>query len=160
MNGIAVTRQQKALYRKLHPHAFSSDIQFPGILEEPVDVAPVIEDAMEDDIVHEDELFKEEHVAVQRIMSPTEASYSVVEEETTHFDQDYDRYTLHMSTHQAYNTTQEYLPPELGLLDPDDVRNLEEVQNFWESHPDAYNDDLPPASRVVSDEFPPDVEDN
>jgi hypothetical protein len=158
MNRITFARQL-ALFPKLHAKAFSTDLNFPGIFEESLDVAPVIEDAMEDDIVGDDELFREEHVAVQRIMSPTEASFTVVDEESNHFDQDYDQYTLHMSTFQAYNTTQEYLQPELGLLDPEDVSNLEEVENYWESHPDAYSDDLPPPSAVGSDEFAPDVED-
>jgi len=156
VNRITLTR---TFSPKIHANTFST-LHFPELLEvEHRDVQPVIEDVAVDDIVEEPALFKEDHVEV-RVMSPSAASYSSVEIESNPFDQDYDQYSLHMSTFEAYNTTHEDLPPELGVLEPDDVMNLDVVENYWEHHPSAYSDELPPVNASVGgEEFAPDVED-
>lgn len=132
-------------------------------MEAPIDVQPVIEDVMDDDIVDETKMFDYYERNVQmRTMSPESASYSSitpVEEESKHFDQDYDQYTLHMSTFQAYNTTHEESPHDLGLLEYDDVVDLEVVENYWEQHPEAFDETLPTANTMERDDFAPDVED-
>lgn len=146
----------------IHANTLSS-LHFPDILEvEPLgDVPPVVEDVVFDDVVEEPERFQEDHVEI-RVQTPNASSYSSVEVESNPFDQDYDQYSLHMSTFQAYNTTHEELPPELGLLEPDDVMNLQTVENYWEHHPDAYSEELPHVHTPLDEEtesFTPDVED-
>lgn len=144
---------------RIHANSMSTQLSFPDILGESPEVAPVMEDAMDDDILGESELFQQQDHVEVRIQSPSSASYSSVEVESNPFDQDYDQYSLHMSTFQAYNTTHEDLPPELGNLEPEDVMNLEVVQNWWETHPNAYTDELPAVSGMAGEEFAPDVED-
>lgn len=166
---VSSVSRSNALWRALPPriyaNSFSTQLSFPDILEEPINVQPVMEDVTDEDIVDETTLFNAYDRNVQvRIMSPSQASYSSVtptQEESSRFDQDYDQYSLHMSTFQAYNTTHEDSPHDLGLLEYDDVVDLNVVENYWEQHPEAYSDDeaLPPMSTLGGDEFAPDVED-
>lgn len=146
---------------KIYANAFSTQLSFPDILEQPVDVQPVLEDVHFDDIVDDTKRFDNNERNMQvRIMSPSEATFSSIEQdESRQFDQDYDQYSLHMSMFQAYNMTHEESPHDLGLLEHEDVMNLNVVENYWERHPDAYSDELPPVSPLGGEEFAPDVED-
>lgn len=122
---------------------------------------PVMEDATDDDIIPENELYQQQGNVARRIMTPSGASYSSVDVDSyaSPFDQDYDQYSLHMSTFQAYNTTHEDLPHDLGVLEPEDVMNLEVVERYWETHPKAFKEDLPSVHHMEGEEFAPDVED-
>lgn len=155
-NRLALVRAFPLTIQHENTSAFSS-LSMPNILGDLPDVAPVIEDAMEEDIMG-DNVYGDQ-VVNRRIMSPSAASYSSIEVDANPFDQDYDQYSLHMSTFQAYNTTHEELPTELGLLEPDDVMNLEVVESYWENHENAFDDELPPVHSMDGEEFAPDVED-
>lgn len=146
---------------KVIANAFSTQLNFPDILQQPmIDPQPVYEDVVEEDIADEAPFFDNNYGNVQmKTMSPSEASFASVSQELTHFDQDYDPYSLHMSAFQAYNTTHEDLPHDLGLLEHEDVMDLNVVENYWERQPDAFSDELPPVHSAGGDEFAPDVED-
>lgn len=157
---IAVSRGRASA--KICANAFSTQLNFPDILEQPLfEAQPVDEDVVEGDIVDENLHLDNNYRNVQmRTMSPSEATFSSESQERTYFDQDYDQYSLHMSAFQAYNTTHEDSPHDLGLLEYDDVMDLDVVENYWERHPDAYSsDELPTVNTPDGDEFAPDVED-
>ena len=141
-----------------HFSTFTKGQIFQGFDHKP-DVEPVVDGLAIEDIVHEDGLFKEKPLEV-RIMSPSECQKSHYTSITTvegHYDQDYDEYNLHMSSCEVYNSTRESLP-DLDMVQHEDVRDLKDVEDYWESHPDAFSsDDLSPS--IASDEYVPDVED-
>jgi hypothetical protein len=157
-NATKITADRGA---KICANAFSTHLNFPDILEQPmIDPQPVYEDVVDEDIADETVPFDNSYRNVQmRTMSPSETTFTSVTQERTDFDQDYDQYSLHMSAFQAYNTTHEELPHDLGLLEHEDVIDLNIVENYWERHPDAYSNDLPTANSPDGNEFPPDVED-
>lgn len=141
-----------------HLSTFTKGQIFQGFDHKP-DAEPVVDGLALEDIVHDDGLFKEKPLEI-RIMSPREepqshyTSISAVEED---YDQDYDEYNLHMTSFQAYNCTRESLP-DLDMVQHEDVQNLEDVKNDWESHPNTFSsDDL--SLDIASDEYVPDVED-
>jgi hypothetical protein len=144
-----------------HLSTFATGQIFQGFDHKP-DVEPVVDGLAIEDIVYDDSLFKEKPLEI-RIMSPSESpqahyhytSISTVEE---HYDQDYDEYNLHMSSFQAHNSTRESLP-DLDMVQHEDVRNLEDVEDYWESHPDAFSSDQDISLIIASDEYVPDVED-
>lgn len=127
--------------------SYSTGPSFSGFFEPPIDVAPIVEEAREEDL--NNELLSKEEPLVVRVMSPTESSlYSttmttVVEGHYEQvYDQDYDRDNLHMSAFQAYNTTSESLE-NLEMTQHEDVINLGLLENYWEAHPTAFSDQLP-----------------
>lgn len=151
-------------YRSATTLSYSTGPSFSGFYEPPIDVAPVVEDAREEDV--NNEVLSKEEPRVVRIMSPTESSlYSttmttatVVEENYEQvYDQDYDRDNLHMSSFQAYNTTYESLE-NLEMTQHDDVINLGLLEKYWEAHPTAFSDQLPTVEMAHG--HIPDVKDN
>jgi hypothetical protein len=142
---------------------FTADQTFQGFDHTTPEVQPVVDGLSDDDILHQDTSFAKTPIE-KRIQSPSEGSstcsihYSeIMSSVEENYDQDYDEYTLHMSSFQAYNSTRESLP-DLDTLQHGDVRNLEEVEEYWESNPNAFHgEQLAP---IFNSNGPvPDVED-
>ena len=122
------------------------------------EVESVIEDARLEDIIQDNRFEKPVEV---RIMSPSESfesSFSTISEVEEHYDQDYDEYTLHMSSFESSNTTYESLPG-LDRLQHEDVLNVQDVQNYWEAQDEAPFLDELLSFGVIEGAAPPEVED-
>jgi hypothetical protein len=139
--------------------AFTADHTFQGFGHTTPEVEPVVDGLSDDDILYQDSNFEKKPIE-KRFQSPSNGStfhHSEIATVEEHYDQDYDEYTLHMSSFQAYNSTRESLP-NLDMLQPGDVRNLKDVEEYWESHPNAFEEeDL--ELTIASNEYVPDVKD-
>jgi hypothetical protein len=141
--------------------AFNTDQAFQGFNHTTPELEPVVDGLSDDDISYPGTFFEEKAIE-KRIQSPSQGSASIhysgimtrVEE---HYDQDYDEYNLHMSSFHAYNSTRESLP-DLDILQHGDVRNLEDVEEYWESNPHVFEEEHI-APMITSDGPVPDVKD-